>query len=265
MEVSTNNQNVLTLSLIQADLVWEDVNANLRNFESMFGSIPSNVDLVVLPEMFSTGFSMQVERFAEPMDGETVSWMKKQAASLNTVLAGSLMIRENTSFRNRFVFVRPDGRLEFYDKRHLFSMGQENDHFMPGKERKIVELNGFRILPQVCYDLRFPVFSRNRNDYDLLLNCANWPAPRKDVWLCLLKARAIENQAFVAGVNRVGSDANGIHYSGDSLIYDARGSVLEHAGNAANIVVQKLSLESLLNFRSKFPVLPDGDDYTLYL
>ncbi|WP_372776177.1 amidohydrolase [Mangrovibacterium sp.] len=254
---------ILNLSLLQADLVWEDVRANLASFEKLFGELPSGCDLVVLPEMFSSGFSMKVDRIAESMDGNTICWMKKQAKSLNAVLSGSLMIADDGRLYNRFVFVYPDGLIEHYDKRHLFSMGQENLHFSPGEQRKVISIKGFKVLPQVCYDLRFPVFARNRNDYDLLLNCANWPAPRKEVWQCLLKARAIENQAFVAGVNRVGTDGNGIRYSGDSVIYDARGSVLAAADHSRTILTTTLSLVSLQKFRERFPVLPDADDFDL--
>lgn len=259
------SDQILTLSLIQTDLVWENIAANLANFEALFQDLPADVDLVVLPEMFSTGFSMQVSDFAETMDGKTVGWMKKQASSLNAVVAGSLMIRQETKFYNRFLFVKPCGEIEYYDKRHLFSIGEEDFHFTPGKERKIIQLKGFRILPQVCYDLRFPVFARNRNDYDLYLNCANWPAPRQAVWECLLKARAIENQVYVAGVNRTGDDGNGINHGGGSVVFDARGSVLAEASGSTQILSAKLSLNLLHDFRRKFPVLPDADNFTISL
>jgi len=255
--------SILNIALVQADLAWENVDANLRNFERHFHEISSEVDLVVLPEMFSTGFSMNVNRFAEPMDGRTVRWMQTQAETLDAVVAGSLMIRDGSNFFNRFVFASPDGKIDYYDKRHLFSMGQENIHFSAGRRRLIYQLKGFRILPQICYDLRFPVFARNRNDYDLYLNCANWPAPRKEVWECLLKARAIENQAYVAGVNRVGVDANGIRYSGDSVLLDARGTTIQNVGNEAKVIQASLSLSSLNRFRTKFPVLPDSDEFDL--
>ncbi|WP_423126833.1 amidohydrolase [Gaoshiqia sp. Z1-71] len=256
----------LHISLIQTDLVWENPDANRGRLELLFQQMPIETDLAVLPEMFSTGFSMQVERFAELMAGETVNWMKELAFRYQLVMAGSLMISEAGRYYNRFVFVRPDKTVEFSDKRHLFSMGEEQLHFSPGTERKIFQLKNFRILPQVCYDLRFPVFSRNRNDYDLLLNCANWPAPRKEVWKCLLKARAIENQAYVAGVNRIGKDANGIRYSGDSLVFDPKGKamVAEVSGREA-ILFAKLSKSMLEDFRIKFPVLPDADEFSLNL
>lgn len=255
----------LKIALAQADLVWEDVAANCRNFEKLFQDVDSDTDLLVLPEMFSTGFSMQVEKLAEAMNGPAVNWLKQQARAMNLVVAGSLMIAEAHCYYNRFVFAFPDGHVEHYDKRHLFSMGQENAHFTKGTARKLIQVKGFRLLPQVCYDLRFPVFARNLQDYDIYLNCANWPAPRKEVWTCLLKARAIENQAFVAGVNRTGRDAQGIRYSGDSVVFDARGTVLaESKDSSGNQVISAvLSKNSLEQFRKKFPVLPDSDSFSI--
>jgi predicted amidohydrolase len=232
--------------------------------ETLLTGLPTETDLALLPEMFSTGFSMNVEKCAEPADGETVRWMKEQSATLQATLAGSMMIRENNQFFNRFLFVHPDGKIDFYNKRHLFSMGGENIHFSPGQERKIIRIKSFRILPQVCYDLRFPVFSRNRGDYDLLVNCANWPAPRREVWQTLLKARAIENQAYVAGVNRTGTDANGINYSGDSCIIDPKGKPMVVAvTKSEQIISAKLSKGSLERFRSNFPALADADDFEM--
>ena len=221
----------LHVALIQTGLQWEDASANRCHFEALFSQLPDETELVVLPEMFSTGFSMKVDRQAEPMDGKTIYWLKDQAAIHRKVMAGSLMIKENGGYFNRFVFVHPDQTIDSYDKRHLFSMGQEQVHFVPGRDRKIVQIKSFRILPQICYDLRFPVFSRNRNDYDLLINCANWPASRSEVWKTLLKARAIENQVYVAGVNRTGIDANKISYSGDSMIIDPKGKEMVTASN----------------------------------
>lgn len=256
----------LHIAIIQTDLVWEDARANRGRFEQLFSLLPAETELVVLPEMFSTGFSMNVARQAESMDGETIYWLKKQASHTGKVIAGSLMIGENGAFFNRFVFVRPDCTVAFYDKRHLFSMGQEQVHFTPGLHRKIFCIKSFRILPQICYDLRFPVFSRNRNDYDLLINCANWPASRREVWKTLLKARAIENQAYVAGVNRTGTDGNGICYSGDSLIIDPKGKEMAAAKPGSEVfLTARLSKSSLDQFRKKFPVLPDADNFTLHL
>ena len=257
----TNNH--LHIALIQADLFWEEPQANRHMFEALFLQVPAEAELIILPEMFVTGFSMHVEHYAESMDGETISWLKSIAKSLGKVIAGSLMIEEDGKYRNRFVFVKPDQSVVYYDKRHLFSMGEEHLHFTAGRERKIFQIGSFRILPQICYDLRFPVFSRNQNDYDLMINCANWPAPRQHVWDILLKARAIENQAYVVGVNRTGKDANGINYTGGSVILDAKGTEMTQAGIEPKIISSKLSKESLLNFRSRFPVLDDADSFLI--
>ena len=254
----------LHLSLIQCDLYWEQPDKNRAHFESLFDELPAETELVVLPEMFSTGFSMQVEKCAEQMNGATVEWMKSQAQKLQKAIYGSVMIKENQAYFNRFIFAHSDGEIEYYDKRHLFSMGEEHMHFTPGKKRKIIQFKDFRILPQVCYDLRFPVFSRNRQDYDLLINVANWPAPRREVWQILLKARSIENQVFVAGVNRIGTDGIGINYAGDSVIIDPKGKVMAASTEKKEqIVSAKLDKGSLERFRAKFPVLPDADDFQL--
>lgn len=256
----------LNLVLIQTNLSWEKPDENMRRLEKLFSLVPSDSDLIVLPEMFSTGFSMNIAPLAEDMSGPTVRWLKATAGRMGAVIAGSLMIREQESFFNRFVFVRPDQSVDYYDKRHLFSMGKEQVCFTSGSGRTIIKVKEFRILPQVCYDLRFPVFSRNRKDYDLLLNCANWPASRKDVWITLLKARAIENQAYVAGVNRTGTDANRIRYSGNSRIVDPRGNDLSAALSGKDeILVAKLSKPSLDLFRERFPVLYDADDFDLHI
>lgn len=255
----------LHIALIQADLVWEDAHANRRRFEQLFSKLPGETELIVLPEMFSTGFSMNVGQLAEIMDGESSEWMKRQALRLQMVIAGSVIVRDGNSFFNRFVFARPEGVIEYYDKRHLFSMGEEHLHFTPGSERKIFRIKSFRILPQVCYDLRFPVFCRNHGEYDLMINCANWPASRSDVWTTLLKARAIENQVYVAGVNRTGTDGNGIRYHGHSMIVDPRGKeIAETMNSGEQIIAAKLSKSSLDRFRKKFPVLPDADDFTIH-
>jgi len=254
----------LHISLIQCNLVWEQPEENRALFEKLFEQLPAATELVVLPEMFSTGFSMQVEKCAETMEDATVAWLKLQAQKRNIAICGSVMIKENEAYYNRFLFAHPDGKLEQYDKRHLFSMGEEHQHFTAGKERKIIEYRGFRILPQVCYDLRFPVFSRNRNDYDLMINVANWPAPRREVWQTLLKARAIENQAYVAGLNRVGTDGIGINYAGDSAIIDSKGALMATSvERREHIVSAKLDKDSMERFRAKFPVLPDADDFQL--
>jgi omega-amidase len=255
----------LQIAVIQTDLIWENAKANRTRFEKLFLQLPNGTELVILPEMFSTGFSMNVNQLGEPMNGKTICWLKDQAATHETVIAGSLMIREDGECFNRFVFVYPDQTLDFYDKRHLFSMGQEQMYFTPGLHRKIVQIKSFRILPQICYDLRFPIFSRNRNDYDLMINCANWPGSRSDVWKTLLKARAIENQAYVAGVNRTGIDANKINYKGGSMVIDPKGKEMVTGTEKEEILSAKLSKASLDQFREKFPVLPDADNFSLCL
>lgn len=254
----------LHITLVQCNLSWENPEANRAHLAELLVDLPNGTDLVVFPEMFATGFSMQVEKFAEAMDGKTVRWMKELAEEKRTTVSGSLMIKDGNDYYNRFVFAKPYGKLDYYDKRHLFSMGEESKYFTPGMERKIMTIKSFRILPLVCYDLRFPVFSRNRQDYDLLINTANWPAPRREVWDILLKARAIENQSFVAGVNRIGEDANGIKYIGDSSVIDPKGKPIISANeNQEQLVSAKLSKQLLDKFRINFPVLPDGDDFQL--
>lgn len=254
----------LCIALVQCELVWEQPAENRKHLLHLLDDLASETDLVVFPEMFATGFSMQVEKCAEAMDGESVQWMKRLAADRRLVVAGSLMIREHGNFFNRFIFVYPEGKMEYYDKRHLFSMGEEHLHFTGGQTRKLIQIKSFRILPQVCYDLRFPVFSRNRQDYDLLINTANWPAPRREAWKTLLKARAIENQSYVAGINRTGSDANGINYVGDTCFVDPKGKVMLAAEDKTEqIITAKLSKDSLERFRNNFRVLPDADDFQL--
>jgi len=256
------NDDQLNVALIQYDILWEDPKGNRIRLENIFNEFQTGFDIVVLPEMFSTGFSMAVSSNAEPMEGNSISWMREQSCRLNSVIAGSLMVCENGSFYNRFLFVFPSGDYEFYDKRHLFSMGKEDEMFLCGRERKIFKIKNFRILPQVCYDLRFPVFSRNNDDYDVMIYCANWPVNRIDVWKTLLKARAIENQSYVLGVNRIGKDGNNICYSGDSMIVDSKGKVMSSAApGEEKVIVYRLSKLSLDRFRCKFPVLKDRDDF----
>jgi len=253
----------LTVSVIQSGLFWEDPEANRMAFAKKIAGI-INADLIVLPEMFTTGFSMRSNELAEAMDGASVTWMKEQAVKSGSAINGSLIIEENDKYYNRSIFAFPDGRIEHYDKRHLFRMANEDAHFSEGTERKIVELKGWRICLQVCYDLRFPVFSRNRNDYDLLVYVANWPEVRTAAWSTLLKARAIENQCYLIGVNRIGNDANGISYSGASVILDAKGDELSeiplHEETTRTV---SLSSQELQDFRLKFPVGKDADNFGL--
>ncbi len=251
------------MSLLQPDLVWEDIDANLQNLEGMIGRVPEGTDLVLLPETFSTGFTMRSEQFAGEENGKAVSWMKQMAARKNLTLAGSLITRDGGRIFNRLFWVTPEGIGGRYDKRHLFRMGREDAHFLPGDRRVIFRLGGFRFLPQVCYDLRFPVFARNRNDYDVLFYVANWPAPRQPVWETLLKARAIENQAYVLGVTRVGTDGEGVDHLGGTCALDPMGNPISVLGKEEGVVSVSLDLDELKRFREKFPAWKDADRFRI--
>ncbi len=252
----------LTVSIIQANLVWEDVDTNLKAFTKKIQSIEST-DLIVLPETFSTSFSMNSETLAEPMNGKTMSWMAEIAQNKNAVVAGSAILKENNQIFNRFIWMRPNGSFEKYDKRHLFRMGNEHNHFTAGKERLIVELKGWKICPQICYDLRFPVWSRNKKqEYDLLLYVANWPEVRTAAWEKLLYARAIENQCYVAAVNRIGVDGEGVNCIGNSMFIDPKGELIWKAADAKEeSSTTEIYLDELNDFRKKFPVGMDADDF----
>ncbi|PSJ45218.1 amidohydrolase [Zobellella endophytica] len=252
----------LNLSLLQQPLHWHDGPANLAHFDELLAGLHGQ-DLILLPEMFTTGFAMDAPRHALPEE-EVIDWLHDHAQRLQAMIGGSLALDTGQGAVNRFLLVDPHRRVHRYDKRHLFRMAGEHELYRPGKDRVIVEWKGFRILPQVCYDLRFPVWSRNRNDYDLALYVANWPAPRARHWAALLTARAIENQAFVAGCNRVGQDPNGLSYSGNSLILDPQGEVLDKAGDHQAAVLQAgLSLAELRDYRERFPAWMDADDFRL--
>lgn len=256
----------LRVTLVQSMLHWEDAAANRAMFGQKLAALKDTTDLIVLPEMFTTGFSMRSADLAESMEGATVQWMHEQAAATNAALYGSAIITSNGKYFNRGLFVRPDGQVTNYDKRHLFRFANENEHYAPGTERVVLEWRGWRILLQVCFDLRFPVFARNRGDYDAILYVANWPEARRYPWNQLLIARAIENQCYVAGLNRVGMDAKGIHYSGDSVVIDPRGAVIGQVEpsqeGTATIALDRAALE---DFRAKFPVALDADDFSLKL
>jgi omega-amidase len=260
----------LRISLLQADLTWENPAANRLHFDQLLSDTPPS-DLIVLPEMFTTGFSMRPEAVAEPYgpDSPTLVWMQNHAAETGAVLCGSVCMSTPDGYHNRLLWVRPDGSHGVYDKRHLFTFGGEDQHYSPGSARPIFEVKGFRVLPLICYDLRFPVWSRNRltgprADYDLLLYVANWPAVRSDPWQKLLFARAIENVSYVAAVNRVGWDGNGIEHSGDSVILDFRGTPLtDSLVSREGILTATIDLQELNAFREKFPALRDGDRFKL--
>jgi len=243
-------------------LQWEDGQANRNRFAGMLAGKQGTTDLVVLPEMFTTGFSMRSRELAESMDGPTVAWMREQARTLDAALYGSAIISEGGHCFNRGLFVEPGGQVTCYDKRHLFRFAEETSHFRAGTERVVVNWRGWRLLLQICFDLRFPVFARNRGDYDAILYVANWPEARVYAWNQLLIARAIENQSYVVGVNRVGMDGKGIHYSGGSALVSPKGevtAVLPDQGMASGV----LGRAPLEDFRAKFPVAMEADRFTL--
>lgn len=253
----------LTLTYIQADLIWEDSSANLNNFENYFKQI-KDTDLVVLPEMFNTGFSMNVKELAQPQSGEVVQWLLAQAQKYNFAIMGSAIIYEAQHYYNRLIMAFPTGEIKWYDKRHLFRMGKEDKNFSAGMRMEIFDYLGWRIRPLICYDLRFPVWSRNQNNYDLLIYVSNWPASRSEVWKTLLKSRAIENQCYVVGVNRIGYDGMGIEYTGDSMIINSRGNCIsEIPENNVGLATVTISLNELQQFREKFPVHLDADDFRI--
>jgi len=261
----------LKITIIQTKLFWHDRAKNLEWFRSKIDSHPGHTDIYVLPEMFSTGFSMKVEGIAETMDGEAVRWMKELASEKNAVVTGSLMMKEKDSFYNRLIWMFPDGKYEYYDKRHLFRMAGENDHYSNGNSRIIINYKGWKICPLICYDLRFPVWSRNRfkdgkYDYDCLIYVANWPERRSLAWKTLIHARSIENLAYVVAVNRIGLDGNDVNYSGDSAVIDFKGETLSRTsrfGDRCETV--ELSMPDLVTFRDSFPAGMDSDNFSLQI
>ena len=249
---------------IQTDLVWENPTKNLTYFEKTIKSLPKNIDLVVLPEMFTTGFTMNPKNVAEKMDGFSVSWMKRMAKKHEIAIVGSLVILEDEKYYNRLVFVHPSQKIEFYNKRHSFSLAGEDKVFTSGNEKLIIDFKGWKICPLICYDLRFPVWARNTDNYDLLLFMANWPVARIKAWKTLLKARAIENMSYVIGVNRTGKDANNYEYSGDSLIIDYLGDELSSLKkNEVDIVNATLFKDKQNKVRKKLGFLNDKDSFTI--
>ncbi|RYY02037.1 MAG: amidohydrolase [Gammaproteobacteria bacterium] len=251
----------LTVAVVQQEIVPNNPQLNLSTFSRAISHL-DNCDLIVLPEVFTTGFCANARSFAELVDGTAYTWMAEHAKQLNAVITGSLVVKEGDTYFNRMVWMCPDGSYTHYDKRHLFRMGGEHTRYQSGTERLIVELNGWRILPLVCYDLRFPVWSRNRNDYDLSLYVANWPSARALHWNRLLQARAIENQSYVVGVNRVGMDEVHQHYSGDSAIYGPAGEVIVHSQETGSFFAE-LYGDKLLEYREKFPAYMDADEFEL--
>lgn len=270
--------NLIT-TLIQTELHWEDKQANLDMFAEKILSIKEKTHIVILPEMFSTGFSMRPEVLAETMDGNAMQWMKKIAAEKKVILTGSLVIEEQGNYFNRLIWMLPNGQYGQYDKRHRFAYAGEDKHYSAGSKRLIASVNGWKVNLQVCYDLRFPVWARqnaaqashnpqqdgtpDKLEYDLLIYVANWPERRNHAWKTLLQARAIENQCYVIGVNRVGTDGNNIYHSGNSMIIDPLGETLYHKANEQDVHTQELSMEKLEEVRHKFPFWRDADEFKI--
>ena len=268
--------STLTITTIQTDLHWEDKSANLQMLKEKISSIKEKMEIVILPEMFSTGFSMKPEILAEKMDGETVRWMASVASAYNIILTGSVIIEEEGSYFNRLIWMLPNGQMGYYDKRHCFAYANEDKHYSSGNKRFIASVKGWKVNLQICYDLRFPVWSRQsvyshlpkengtgpaKPEYDLLIYVANWPERRINAWKTLLQARAIENQSYVVGVNRTGTDGNNIFYSGETMIVDAMGEVLYTKANEEDVFTTTLDKLKLDETRRRLPFLEDADRF----
>lgn len=260
--------STLTITTIQTALHWEDKAANLHMLEEKINSIREKTEIVILPEMFSTGFSMKPELLAEKMDGEAVNWMKRVSAAKKVILTGSLIIEEDGNYYNRLIWMLPNGQYGTYDKRHLFRYAGEDEHYTAGNKRLIASVKGWKINLQICYDLRFPVWARQQSqeegpEYDVLIYVANWPERRSTAWKTLLQARAIENQSYVVGVNRVGNDGNNIHHSGDTMVIDTFGEIIYHKENEEAIFTVTLSKANAEEIREKYPFWKDGDHFAI--
>lgn len=253
----------IRLTTVQSQLHWENISANLSMFDEKLSELAGETDLVILPEMFTTGFSMNAALLAETMEGDTFQWMRDKAKELGAVVTGSFIVKENGHYYNRLVWMRPDGTHERYDKRHLFTLAKEDIVYQAGTEKLIVEWKGWRICPLICYDLRFPVWSRNVEGYDLLIYVANWPETRRHHWQSLLVGRAIENQSYAVGVNRIGTDENGLVYSGDTCLIDYSGQTLYHALGAEDVFTCTLDKKNLAAFRHKLNFLSDQDKFKI--
>ena len=267
--------NDLLVTTIQTDLVWEDKKANLASLEQKIASA-GKTEVVVLPEMFSTGFSMNPAALAETMDGETMEWLRSTAEKYRVILTGSIIISENGHYYNRLIWMLPNGQYGFYDKRHLFAYGDEHNHYTAGNKRLVASAKGWKINLMICYDLRFPVWSRQQvkrkedlsnqqPEFDLLIYVANWPEKRINAWRSLLIARAIENQCYVVGVNRVGIDDNNISYPGNTMVIDPLGEILYQEVNREDVHTTLLSKEKLTAIRDKFPFWKDADEFSIGL
>lgn len=256
----------MKIAVIQPDIVWENIRSNLEKLDDLIKTVPAGTEIVILPEMFSTGFTMNPAKLAENERSDTLYWMESIAIKNDFAMCGSYIIKHNSDYFNRWIFVTPDKKYNYYNKRHLFSPGGEDKIYTLGTKRVVFTFRGVRICPNICYDLRFPVWSRNRDDYDLLINSANWPGNRRDVWITLLKARAIENQCYVAGANRVGTDGTNITYRGDSMIISPKGEIIASLNrNEPGVIAGDISMEQLIDFRTKFPASKDADNFTLQL
>lgn len=257
-------KNELHVVGIQADLIWENPAENIKFFEDKIKTISANTDLVVLPEMFTTGFTMQPKNVAESMNGLSITWMKKIAKEYDIAITGSLVIEDDNQFYNRLVFIKPSGKIDVYDKRHSFTLAGEHEVYSSGTEKIIIDFKGWKICPLICYDLRFPVWARNTENYDILIYMANWPDTRIKAWRTLLKARAIENMSYTIGVNRTGLDANNYQYSGSSLIFDYLGETLSNlAENEVGIISAVLKKDHQNKVRNKLGFLNDKDSFTI--
>lgn len=256
----------LLLTTIQFPIVWENKQANLQQLSEMILPLARKTELVILPEMFNTGFSMNTVTMAEPMNGPTMHWMEEISRKTNLIITGSLMIEENGSFYNRLVWMLPNGQIGHYDKRHLFAYANEDQHFKAGQTRLIASVNGWKLNLNICYDLRFPVWSRQQEpgEFDVLVYVANWPGKRALAWKSLLRARAIENQCYVVGVNRNGLDGNGLEYQGDTMIIDPLGECMHHAENKTDVFSAIFDREHLVRVREQFPFWRDADTFTIF-
>ncbi|MCB0657232.1 MAG: amidohydrolase [Saprospiraceae bacterium] len=253
----------MKVTLIQSNIHWEDAKANREHLDLLLQRVPGDTDLVVLPEMFTTGFTMHAAGQSESMSGASLAWMKEKAASLDAAMVGSLIIREDDQYYNRLIWQMPDGATICYDKKHLFTYAREHETYTPGQRRIKVAYRGWDCLPLICYDLRFPVWSRNIDEYHLLIYVANWPQVRSHAWKTLLQARAIENQCYVLGVNRVGWDDSGHYYSGESCIIDYQGEIMATTKDDEDLLYADLDQEKLVHFRGQYAFLQDRDEFRL--
>lgn len=255
----------MKIALIQTALSWENPNENKALLQEKINAISQNVDLIVLPEMFTSGFTMNPKNVAQTMQGDAISWLIETAKTKDCSITGSLVIEENGNYFNRLVFVFPTGDIQMYDKRHLFTLAGEDKVYTAGKDKLIVEYKGFKICPLICYDLRFPVFARNVEDYDVLIYVANWPRPRVNAWDILLKARAVENMSYVIGVNRIGLDENNHEYVGHSQAVDFLGNYMQEPQEIEGVFVVELDKKALLETRKKLNFLADKDEFQFFL